>query len=66
MYTMTLEINQRCNLRCRYCYLGEKDGKKMSYETACKAIDRAFLYTKIHKDQTLWIDLEENHYWTLI
>ena len=28
----------------------------MSYETACKAIDRAFLYTKIHKDQTLWID----------
>lgn len=56
MYTMTLEINQRCNLRCRYCYLGEKNGTKMSYETACKAIDRAFLYTKIHKDQTLWID----------
>lgn len=56
MYTMTLEINQRCNLRCQYCYLGEKNGTKMSYETACKAIDRAFLYTKIHKDQTLWID----------
>lgn len=53
---MTLEINQRCNLRCQYCYLGEKNGTKMSYETACKAIDRAFLYTKIHKDQTLWID----------
>lgn len=35
---------------------GRKNGTKMSYETACKAIDRAFLYTKIHKDQTLWID----------
>lgn len=28
MYTMTLEINQRCNLRCQYCYLGEKTEQK--------------------------------------
>lgn len=56
MYTLTLEINQRCNLRCKYCYLGEKDGTKMTYETAYKAIDRAFQFTKIHKDKTLWID----------
>lgn len=56
MYTLTLEINQRCNLRCKYCYLGEKDGTKMTYETAYKAIDRAFRFTEIHKDKTLWID----------
>lgn len=56
MYTMTLEINQRCNLRCKYCYLGEKDGSKMTYEIACKAIDNAFKHTAIHKDRTLWID----------
>lgn len=56
MYTLTLEINQRCNLRCRYCYLGEKDGTKMSYETARKAIDHAFKSTVVHKDKTLWID----------
>lgn len=56
MYTLTLEINQRCNLRCKYCYLGEKDGSKMSYETACKAIDNAFRFTAMHKDRTLWID----------
>ena len=56
MYTMTLEINQRCNLRCKYCYLGEKDGSKMTCEVAYKAIDNAFKCTAIHKDRTLWID----------
>lgn len=56
MYTMTLEINQKCNLRCRYCYLGEKDGSQMSFKTAYKAIDQAFACTKIHKDRTLWIN----------
>lgn len=56
MYTMTLEINQKCNLRCKYCYLGEKDGSKMSCKTAYKAIDQAFTYTEIHKDRTLWIN----------
>lgn len=56
MYSITLEINQRCNLNCRYCYLGEKSGTKMSIETAFKAIDMAFNKTKVHKDKTLWID----------
>lgn len=53
---MTLEVNQRCNLRCKYCYLGEKDGSKLTYEIGCKAIDNAFKHTVIHKDRTLWID----------
>ena len=25
MYGITLEINQRCNLQCEYCYLKEKN-----------------------------------------
>lgn len=56
MYTLTLEINQRCNLKCRYCYLGEKSGSKMSLETAHRAIDIAFNKTAIHRDRKLWID----------
>ena len=28
MYTITLEVNQICNLRCTYCYLGRKTNQK--------------------------------------
>lgn len=56
MYSITLEINQRCNLRCKYCYLGEKSGAKMGIETANKAIDFAFEKCKPHKDKVLWFD----------
>lgn len=56
MYVMTLEINQRCNLDCRYCYLGEKDGSRMSISTAFKAVDIAFQKVKIHKDKKIWFD----------
>lgn len=56
MYTLTLEINQRCNLKCKYCYLGEKSGAKMSLETAQRAINVAFDKTMIHRDRKLWID----------
>lgn len=56
MYSLTLELNQICNLRCRYCYLGEKSGAEMEINTAQKAIDLAFSNTKIHKDRRLWID----------
>ena len=56
MYSLTLEINQVCNLRCRYCYLGEKSGSIMKFQTAVAAIDQAFEKTKIHKDRKLWID----------
>lgn len=34
MFTLTLEINQKCNLKCSYCYLGEKETAEMSYEVA--------------------------------
>lgn len=56
MYSLTLEINQKCNLKCKYCYLGEKNGAKMEMGTAKKAIDMAFQKVKMHKDRQLWID----------
>lgn len=56
MYSLTLEINQICNLRCRYCYLGDKSGAAMEMETAKRAINFAFKNVKIHKDKKLWID----------
>lgn len=56
MYTITLEINQICNLNCKYCYLGEKSGSRMSFQTGAKAIDLAFEKVKAHKDRTLWVD----------
>lgn len=55
MYNITLEINQRCNLRCKYCYLGDKNEKKMTYDTGCKALDIAFSEIKKHKDHKLSI-----------
>jgi len=56
MYILTLEINQKCNLACKYCYLGEKDGSKMTRDTAIKAINMAFEKVRIHKDRKLWVD----------
>lgn len=53
---MTLEINQKCNLRCRYCYLGEKDGAMMSLQTGLDSIDLAFEKVRLHKDRKLWFD----------
>ena len=37
MYTLSLEIINKCNLNCTYCYLGEKKNTYMSLETAQKA-----------------------------
>lgn len=56
MYALTLEINQICNLKCSYCYLGVKSGSRMEWTVAKAGIDQAFQNTQIHKDKTLWID----------
>lgn len=56
MYTITLEVNQICNLRCDYCYLGEKTNQIMPEEIACKGIEIAFLNVEKHKDKRLWVD----------
>ncbi len=37
---ITFSVTEECNLRCKYCYLAHKNGnKKMSFETAKKAVD---------------------------
>ena len=38
-----LIITESCNLRCKYCYEKNKNGKSMSFETAKRIIDHAYL-----------------------
>ena len=56
MYTITLEVNQICNLRCTYCYLGRKTNQKMSEQIAYKGLEIAFLNVERHRDRRLWVD----------
>ena len=42
MYTVILEINQICNLRCAYCYLGEKKNQLMSEQVARHGLGNRF------------------------
>lgn len=39
---VTLCLTHACNLRCTYCYAGPKFQRRMSWETARKALDFAF------------------------
>lgn len=56
MYSITLEVNKVCNLKCTYCYLGDKPGDRMAKETGIKAINMAFKQVTMHRDRTLWFD----------
>jgi len=38
----TLNITHRCNLRCSYCYAGEKVNRDMSDDIAAQGVDLAF------------------------
>jgi uncharacterized protein len=40
-FGLTLVVNHACNLRCTYCYTGDKFGRPMSLEIGRKAIGRA-------------------------
>jgi len=40
-FALTLVVNHACNLRCTYCYTGEKMRRSLSLVTGRKAIDRA-------------------------
>ena len=60
MRSLTLELTEQCNLRCKYCLYGDtnKDyrffGKKeMSYDTARKAID--FLMSHSKHDEKVYV-----------
>ncbi|NEU05134.1 radical SAM peptide maturase, CXXX-repeat target family [Clostridium senegalense] len=38
--TITFSVTEDCNLRCKYCYMSKKNNfKKMSFDTAKKAVD---------------------------
>ncbi len=39
---LTLSLNHSCNLRCRYCYAGDKFNRRMPLDVAQKALDFAF------------------------
>ena len=56
MYTCTLQVNEICNLKCNYCYEGEKSNSLMNIKVATKAIDLAISNTKLHEDKKLTIN----------
>ena len=39
---LTLVLDHHCNLRCTYCYAGDKFSRRMSEATMRRAIDLAF------------------------
>ena len=47
-FGLTLMVNHACNLRCTYCYTGEKLGRRLPLATGQKAIDRALHSLKPH------------------
>ena len=47
----TLSLTHNCNLRCSYCYAGEKFKKEMSLETAMRAVD--FTFDQAESDGTI-------------
>jgi uncharacterized protein len=40
-FHLVLMVTHACNLRCDYCYVGQKRPQTMPLEMGCKAIDRA-------------------------
>ena len=62
MNSITLELTERCNLRCKYCVYSETNNdyrtfgiKDMTFETAQKAID--FLMEHSSEDKRVFIGL---------
>lgn len=43
-YTLTLNVTEECNLRCRYCYVKKSDLTFMSEKTAKKAVNFLFSF----------------------
>jgi len=50
MLELTLFVDHQCNLRCTYCYNGEKFTRCMSLETAQRAVDLALRKPVRHLD----------------
>ncbi|WP_425449251.1 radical SAM protein [Dethiothermospora halolimnae] len=56
MFNLTIEINQICNLKCKYCYVVDKDGKEMDFDIALKTIDYGLTEARQFSDNTLQIN----------
>lgn len=51
---ITFCVTEQCNLRCKYCYLVGKNGdKKMTFETARKAVDYAVAARDIYYEEAV-------------
>ena len=56
MYTLSLEIINKCNLNCTYCYLGEKKNNIHEFRNGLKkAIDIAVHEANKQHDRTLMV-----------
>ena len=53
MFILSLQMVHICNLNCSYCYLGQKNGKKLSMEIIDRALIIAINEAKKQKDKTL-------------
>lgn len=53
MYTLSLEVINKCNLNCTYCYLGKKKNRCMSIDTAQKAVEIGIHEAKKQYDKQL-------------
>ena len=49
---VTLCLTHACNMRCDYCYAGRKSNRRMSWDTACRALDFTLARTLEHADLT--------------
>ncbi len=58
MIDLTLELNRKCNLRCTYCYIEEKDNQEMDLVTAEQAIDFAVakIEQQCHKNRSIKVN----------
>ena len=52
--TITFCVTEECNLRCKYCYMTEKNSfRRMSFDVAKKAVD-FFLHQPIERETVIW------------
>lgn len=55
MYNLLLEINRKCNLKCNYCYLGDKDNKEIKDDVFKKVISIFIKETLKQKDKIIYV-----------
>lgn len=48
---LTLNITNKCNLKCNYCFEHNKNGYQMSDDIAIKALDKCYNNYELHKDE---------------